>query len=87
MKRYKDTMVAPGSQLWDLMHKKAANETEAKENKKALEKLYSDTTEAYNKLHSKETQEYFAEKQREYFAKNKPVVPVVQPQTVASLTQ
>lgn len=72
MKRYKDTMVAPGSQLWDLMHKKAANETEAKENKKAMEKLYETTTEAYNRIHPKEVQEYFAEKQREYFARNKP---------------
>lgn len=84
MKRYKDTMVAPGSQLWELMHKKGSNPEEAKENKKAMEKLYEQTTEAYNKIHPKEVQEYFAEKQREYFAKNKPVV---QPQTVESITQ
>lgn len=86
MKRFKDTMVAPGSQLWELMHKKASNPEEAKENKKAMEKLYSDTTEAYNKIHPVEVREYFAEKQREYFAKNKPPA-VQQTQTVASLTQ
>lgn len=67
-------MVAPGSQLWEMMHRKASNQEEAKENKKAMEKLYDETTANYNKLHSKEVQEYFAERQREYFAKNKPVV-------------
>lgn len=88
MKRFKDTMVAPGSNLWDLMHAKGSTQEQVKENKKAAEKQYDQTTEAFNKLYSKESQEYFAERQREYFSKNKPA-PVAQPetQTVKELTQ
>lgn len=69
-------MVAPGSQLWELMHKKCANETESRNNKKAMEKLYSETTEAYNKLYPAVDREWFAKRQAEYFAKNKPVQPL-----------
>ncbi len=86
MKRYKDTMVAPGSTLWDLMHKKAANPEEVRENKKALEKQYEQTTLNYNDLHSKEVQEYFAEKQREHFAKIKAGLPPLPP-TIESITK
>ncbi len=77
MKRYKDTMVAPGSQLWELMHKKCANSEEAKANKKAMEKLYDETTEAYNKLYPAADREWFALRQAEYFARNKPVTPAI----------
>jgi hypothetical protein len=86
MKRYKDLMVAPGTTLWDLMHKKSSNPEESKAIKKALEKQYDDIQENYNKLHSKEVQDYFAEKQREYFAKNKPIQPQPVTQTVESMT-
>lgn len=66
LKRFKDTMVAPGSQLWELVGK----------DKKAAEKLYDETTKNYDKLYPEEDRKWFAARQVEYFAKNKPAVSI-----------
>jgi hypothetical protein len=59
-------MVASGSTLWQLLESGG---------KKAAEKLYEETTKNYEKLYPEEDRKWFAERQAEYFAKNKPAVP------------
>lgn len=66
MKRFKDTLVASGSALGTLLENGK---------KKEAEKLYEETTKNYEKLYPEEDRKWFAERQAEYFAKNKPVVP------------
>lgn len=59
-------MVASGSNLWQLI---------ADGKKKEAEKQYEETTKNYEKLYPEADRKWFAERQAEYFAKNKPVVP------------
>jgi uncharacterized lipoprotein YehR (DUF1307 family) len=66
-KRYKDTIVTPGSDLWELMHSKAPDA------KKAAEKMYEQTSANYKKMYSAEDRAWFDVHQQAYFARNKPI--------------
>lgn len=71
MKRYKDTYVAKGSALLELLEFKSSDPEKAKENKKAIEKLYNETTLNYNNCYPEEDRKWFAERQQESFARLK----------------
>jgi hypothetical protein len=75
LRRYKDTFVAKGSQLRELM------ETKGSEAKKAAEKLYEATTNNAKKTYGVETYEWLMNEQKKYFPP-KPVVKTVESITV-----
>ena len=55
MQRYKDTLVAKGSALYNALQNKDA---------KLAEAVYKETTANYAKMHSKEDREWFLEQSR-----------------------
>lgn len=61
MIRYKEIMVAKGSDLWEALHLKSTTPQDASARKKQIEKVYKNTSDNYKKMYSEEDRAWFAE--------------------------
>jgi hypothetical protein len=61
MIRYKEIMVAKGSDLWEALHMKSGTPQDASDRKKQVEKVYKETSDNYKRMFSQEDRDWFAE--------------------------